>query len=65
MNDLKKCLSTGKVRETKKSPVPDSDKICCFHVLKTNIPQNSRSFEQIPFEISLLIANSDARFKKS
>ena len=40
-------------------------KICCFHVLKTNIPQNSRSFEQIPFEISLLIANSDARFKKS
>ena len=38
-------------KSSRNQKVPDSDKICCFHVLKTNIPQNSGSFEQIPFEI--------------
>ena len=47
---ISKMLLNRKISRNQKVPVPDSDKICCFHVLKTNIPQNSRSFEQIPFE---------------
>ena len=58
MNDLKNASQQEKFEKPKSPLSPTVTKF-------VNIPQNSRSFEQIPFEISLLIANSDARFKKS